>query len=270
MPPPYFNALKLALLLLGSLLAAPAWGQSTARVLDRNAIGWFTYNGDHQLSPDWAVHTELQWRRTRLGLGRQQLLSRLGLVYALAENVEVSGGYTQLTTYPYGDYPTADLGKPTPENRAHQDITFTSTYGRLLLSHRLRLEQRWLGQLAESNPSRVESWEYQNRARYQIAGEIPLQGPSIDDGEWYVNFFDEIFIGFGRNVGRNVFNQNRISGGLGYQIRDNWKLELNYLNQWTQHAEPEPDTQQSVFENNNGFRLNVIYNLDLTKSQPSG
>lgn len=249
------------------MLAAPALAQTTERVLDHNAIGWFTYNGDHQIAPQWAVHTEAQWRRTRLGLGRQQLLLRLGLVYSLSEQVQVSGGYTNLTTYPYGDYPTADLGQATPEHRAYQDITFASTYGRLQLAHRLRLEQRWLGQLNEANPRQVAGWEYQHRARYQIEAEIPLQGPTIDDGEWYLNFFDELFISFGKNVGRNVFNQNRISGGLGYQIQDNWKLELNYLNQWTQHAEPAPDTQQSVFENNNGFRLNMIYNLDFTTSR---
>lgn len=266
MPSIYSCALKLAALPI-SLLAVPAMSQSAGRIIDRNAIGWFTHNGDHQINADWAVHTEVQWRRTRLGLGRQQLLSRLGLVYSLAEEVTLSGGYTQLTTYPYGGYPTADLGEATPENRTYQDVSLVSKYGRLQLTHRFRLEQRWLGQLDEINPKRVASWEYQNRARYQVAGEIPLQGPSIDDGEMYITFFDELFIGFGRNVDLNVFNQNRISGGLGYQIRDNWKLELNYLNQWTQHAEPAPDTRQSVFENNNGFRFNVVYNLDFTKSQ---
>jgi hypothetical protein len=265
MPLTYRHALGLAVLLLSSLFANAAWGQSAGRIVDRNAIGWFTYNGDHQIAKNWAVHTELQWRRTRFGLGRQQLLSRLGLVYTLTEQVTFSGSYTQLTTYPYGDYPTANLGEATPENRAHEDLTLTSSYGRLQLSHRFRLEQRWLGQLDESNPKRVVSREYQSRARYQVAGEIPLQGPEIDDGELYVTFFDEIFIGFGKNVGRNVFNQNRLSCGLGYQLRDNWKLELYYLNQWTQHAEPAPDTEQSVFENNNGFRLNVVYDLDFTR-----
>ncbi|WP_133272316.1 DUF2490 domain-containing protein [Hymenobacter radiodurans] len=265
----YLRASKLAVLLPLSLVAFPVLSQSTERIIDRNAIGWFTYNGDHKIAPQWAVHTEVQLRRTRLGLGRQQLLSRLGFVYSHTEQVTLSGGYTQLTTYPYGDYPTAGLGEATPENRAYEDVTLASTYGRLQLTHRFRLEQRWLGQLDESCPKQVANWEYQNRARYQVAGEIPLQGPTIDDGELYFTFFDELFIGFGQNVGRNVFNQNRISGGLGYQIRDNWKLELNYLNQWTQHAEPAPNTQQSVFENNNGFRLNVVYDLDFTSAPPS-
>lgn len=255
--------------LLFLLLSGPATtvlGQSTSRVLDRNTIGWFTYNGDHQLGPRWAVHTEGQWRRTRLGLGRQQLLGRLGVVYTLAEAVQVSGGYTHLTTYPYGDFPTANQGESTPEHRAYQDISLTSTYGRLELTHRFRLEQRWLGQLQETDPDRVAAWQYQNRARYQVAGQLPLQGATLDDDEWYVNFFDELFISFGPNVGRNVFNQNRLSGGVGYQLRENWQVELNYLNQWTQHGEPAPGTQQAVFEHNNGFRFNVIYNLDFTSA----
>lgn len=254
--------------MLLSLLARAAQGQAAGRVLDRNAIGWFTYNGDHQLHPKWAVHTEVQWRRTRLGRGRQQLLTRLGLLYTLAEQVQVSGGYTQLTTYPYGDYPTADLGAPTPENRLYEDVSFASSYGRLQLTHRLRLEQRWLGQLAPGNPDQVAHWQYQNRARYQLAGQVPLQGPRLDDGELYATFFDELFISFGPSVGLNVFNQNRLSGGLGYQLRKNWQVELTYLNQWSQHAEPAPGTQQAVFEHNNGFRLNIIYNLDFTKSAP--
>lgn len=268
MPPCCRASLVLALPL--AVVAAPAWGQPEGRVVDHNAIGWFTYNGDHQLSEKWAVHTEAQWRRTRLGLGRQQRLLRLGAVYQLAEQVEVSGGYTHLTTYPYGDYPTAELGEPTPEHRAYQDVTFSSAYSRLRLAHRFRLEQRWLGQLATSNPERVASWQYQSRARYQVAADLPLRGPTLEDGELYVNFFDEVFVSFGRHVGRNVFNQNRLSGGLGYQVRENWKLELNYFNQWTQHAEPAPGTQQAVFENNNGFRFNVIYNLAFTRSRPTG
>lgn len=80
---------------------------------------------------------------------------------------------------------------------------------------------------AASGEGPVQRWEYQNRIRYQLEAELPLQGASLDDKELYLTAFDELFIGFGQNVGHNVFNQNRLSGGLGYQCTDNAKLELN-------------------------------------------
>ena len=235
------------------------------RVIDRNAIGWYVYNGNHQLSNRWQLHTEYQWRRVEFIRSWQQSLARLGLMYKLTDRVNLSGGYTLFTTYPYGDYPVADQGVPTFENRLYEDIQLSDKLGVLKLTHRFRLEQRWQGIGDETNPRHIVGWEYENRARYQIAGELPLKGPTIDDGELYLNFFDELFIGFGRNVGQNIFNQNRISGGLGYQIRDAFRLELNYLNQISQHPELEPVTGKPVFELNNGFRLNVQYDLDFTK-----
>jgi len=260
-------SLRSVLLAAGGLaLAAPAAHAQNTRLLDHNALAWFTYAGDHKLNAKWAVHTEAQWRRVQLVAHPQQLLLRLGGIYKLAKEVKLGGAYTYLVTYPYGRYPTAALGQPNPEHRAYEDITFGADYGWLRLTHRLRLEQRWLGLLDPARPTEVASWQYQNRARYQLAGQLALQGATLDDNELYVNFFDELFIGFGPNVSQNIFNQNRISGGLGYQFTKDFQLELNYLNQWTQHADLDAATGRPVFENNNGFRLNVVYNLDFTNA----
>lgn len=259
------NALMTIRSLVFLLLISTAGFSQQNRIIDRNAIGWYVYNGDHKLTKRWQLHTEYQWRRDELIRSWQQSLARLGAVYMLTDRVKLGGGYTFFTTYPYGDYPVADAGVPTIEHRAYEDIQLSDKLGILKLSHRFRLEQRWLGISDENNPRQIVDWEFQHRVRYQISGEIPLKGQTIDDGEWYVNFFDELFIGFGRNVGQNVFNQNRISGGLGFQIQDAFKLELNYLNQITQHPEVDPGTGKPVFEINNGFRLNVRYDLDFTK-----
>lgn len=246
------------------LVAMTSYAQSK-RLTDRNAIGWYVYTGDHKISDKWKLHTEYQWRRVDFIRSWQQSLARLGATYAVSKRVKVGGAYTYFVTFPYGKYPQADQEAPYSEHRIHEDIELSETYGRLKLSHRFRLEQRWLSQLAANNPRQIVDWQFQNRIRYQLTAEVPLQGVTLDDGEFYLNFFDELFIGFGQNVEENVFNQNRISGGLGYQFRKGMQLELNYLNQIVQHAERDPITNQSVFENNNGFRLNLAYNLDFTR-----
>ncbi|QJD79128.1 DUF2490 domain-containing protein [Spirosoma rhododendri] len=252
----------LLLVLLGFSLGCLA---QQNRLIDRNAIGWYTYNGDHKIAKRWTIHTEYQWRRVELIRSWQQSLSRLGANYKLSDRVKVGGGYTFFVTYPYGDYPVADQGVPTLEHRAHEEIQLSDQLGTVRFSHRFRFEQRWLSIGADNNPRRVTGWEYQNRVRYQLAGTVPLAGPTIEPGEFYANFFDELFMGYGRNVGDNIFNQNRISGGFGYQFLDNLQLELNYLNQITQHPESDPISGKPVFEINHGFRLNLNYDLDFTK-----
>ncbi|RPD48663.1 DUF2490 domain-containing protein [Hymenobacter sediminis] len=255
--------MKKVLLLLGCWALALHGYSQTPRLNDRNTLGWLVYSGDHKLTEKWALHTEYQWRRVNWLRAPQQQLARLGLVRTLTARITASGGYTYFQTHRYGSYPTVP-GRPEPEHRLYQDVSLKDPLGRLTLTHRLRLEQRWLGTRAEEGQGRVQDWAFQNRIRYQLSGQFPLQGPTVEDNEWYLNAFDELFIGFGRNVGDNVFNQNRLSGGLGYQFSDNAKVELNYLHQISQHAEPEAVSGRPVFEINHGFRLNVLYDLDFT------
>ncbi|SHI95327.1 Protein of unknown function [Hymenobacter daecheongensis DSM 21074] len=253
--------LAFALLFIGP---CAAFGQAK-RIRDENAIGWYVYEGDHKLGPRWRIHTEYQWRRVGFIRDWQQSLARLGAGYQLRPRLVLGGGYTHLTTHVYGDYPTADTGVPFPEHRAYQDAQLSDTLGRLTLGQRVRLEQRWIGQLPETGGRAVQHWQYQSRIRYQLAATLPLQGPRLDAGEWYLTGFDEVFLSFGRHVGSSVFNQNRLAGGVGFQVRDNFRLELLYLNQITQHAAPEPVSGLPVFEFNHGFRLGLNYDLTLMK-----
>jgi hypothetical protein len=253
-----------AVIALLSLLSLSAYGQQE-RIKDFNQIGWFVYNGDHKLANKWTLHTEYQWRRVNWITDWQQSLARLGVAYKISERLKVSGGYTFFITYPYGKYPVANTGVPIPEHRLYEDVQLTDALGILKLSHRFRLEQRWLAETDENGSHRIVGWDYQNRIRYQLAATVPLQGRTIDSRELYLSFFDELFISFGRNVGYNTFNQNRIYGAIGYQFGENFKLELGYLNQISQHPEADPLTNNRVFEYNNGFRLNVTYDLDFTR-----
>ncbi len=254
----------LLLLLAGCLAATTGYGQNN-RLTDHNTIGWLVYVGDHKIAKQWTLHTEYQARRVDWLRVPQDQLSRLGLGRTLTDRVKVSGGYTYFQSFRYGDYPGVATHRAAPEQRLYEDVTLSDPLGRLALSHRIRLEQRWLGTRGNGGAGPVEKWTYQNRIRYQLSGEFALQGPTLGDGEWYLNFFDELFMGFGPNVQNNVFNQNRLSAGPGYQFTKGAKVELNYLYQLSQHAGPDPASGRPVFEDNNGFRLNVIYNLDFIR-----
>jgi hypothetical protein len=53
---------------------------------------------------------------------------------------------------------------------------------------------------------------------------------------------------------------------VGFQVTTNAKAEINYLYQVRSHADPDPASGQPVVELNHGVTLNLIYNIDFTKS----
>lgn len=257
------NVILPLLLLLLISLSTRAQSQPDPLIADYNAIGWYVYQGDHKLGSRWEIHTEYQARRTHLITDWQQSLLRGGLNFKLMDRVKIGGGYTWLVTHPYGRHPIADQGKY-PEHRFYGDISLSDEVGYLQLNQRLRYEQRYIGIPEASGPlSNRAVWNRQNRLRYQLQLAFPLQGPTIDDGEWYAAAFDEVFLSFGRTIGTDAFNQNRLAVGFGYQFSEDFKIELQYLNQILQHPELDAATRLPVFDFNNGFRVGVIYNLTL-------
>ena len=248
---------------LGCLFVRPAAAQQVNRIDDFNAIGWYVFEGDHRLGPKWEVHTEFQARRVNFITGWQQSLLRGGVAYKVLPRLKLSGGYTFVNTHAYGAHPLANDGT-FPEKRFYEDVELSDELERVTLRQRLRLEQRYVGLPgATGSIGNPDAWERQNRIRYLLAATFPLQGPTLDDQEWYFTAFDEVFINFGRNITANVFNQNRVAAGLGYRFDENFHIELQYLNQIAQHYAPDPATKFPVFEFNNGFRLGVTYNLTL-------
>ena len=83
--------------------------------------------------------------------------------------------------------------------------------------------------------------------------QIPLKGKTIADKTPYVAMYDEIFLGFGKNVNENVFDQNRLGLLLGYRFSSNLRIEGGFLSQIVQL--PREVGGRNVFQYNNGLIL---------------
>lgn len=244
------------LLCVGLLLAAATQAQTPQyRVTDTNHHAWYMYFGDHKLTDHWGLHTEAQFRRASLLSKPQQLLLRGGVNYTLASGPMLTAGYCFVKTYPYGDYPakTASI-----EHRVYEQLQLAQPLGRITLLHRYRLEQRWVHPVG-NNPAL-----YFNRARYLLKATLPLMGATLEPRELFLAAYDEVFLGFGRNVNRNLFDQNRAYLALGYKISPQASLEAGYLNQRVQQRNPLP-TGESVLENNHTLQLGLTYNVDFRR-----
>jgi hypothetical protein len=115
------------------------------------------------------------------------------------------------------------------ERRIWQQVQLSHEIGRLDVSHRYRLEQRYRGRRNDPEVDHIDYWERSNRFRYQVKGTLPLSGEAIEQGEAYVSLANELFVGIGRNVQRNIFDQNRATFAVGYRLTRNWRTEVGFL-----------------------------------------
>lgn len=255
------NYLLVLIFLIGTLQSVI--GQNN-RINNNNSIGWYNFFGTFKISEKFGIHTEYQWRRNEMITQWQQSLLRIGVNYNLNSRVLFRVGYGWIETYPYGKIPINGMSRNFTEHRIFEMVQLNHKEGIVDFSHRFMFEQRFVGRYSSINEPTEDEFPLLNRIRYMIRVQVPLKGNEIKDKTPYLAFYDEIFIGFGKNVNMNVFDQNRIGLLLGYRFNKNIRIEGGYLNQTVQLGRQIEG--KNVFQNNNGIILNTNLNFDLTKT----
>ena len=232
-----FSALAFASLSLTSLFAQ--------KQIDDQVHGWVAYQGNHKLNSQFDLHTEYQWRRADGFADWQQSLARVGLDYKLNTNCSFSGGYGWVLSYPYGSQP---IPSQTIEHRLWQQVILKQPLGNFQVQHRYRLEQRWIDN------------QFKQRMRYRAQVLIPLQKSFVDKKHGlFMNVNDEVFLGFGKGIGKNILDQNRFIGAVGYQFNKDFQIQMGYLNQFV------IKTDGLHMERNHTLWTSVAYNFDFSK-----
>ncbi len=226
---------------------------SQVRVTDNHNIGWLTTTITPKITKKLSGYVEYQYRRENWITNWQQSLLRVGLSYKFHQQATALLGYGWILTYPYGDYTIAAVPKTFHEHRLFEQLVFTGSIGKVSLTHRIRLEQRWIGKLKSINSYKADEWVYLNRVRYMLRADVPLTK------KLYAAAYDELFIGFGKNVGENIFDQNRIGLIAGYKFNSAFRLEGGFLNQTLQLGREIGG--KNLIQNNNGFIVNSYFNL---------
>ena len=249
---------KIYLALFISLLSTISIAQNN-RLNTYENIGWYNYFGTFNINNKFSVHSEYQFRRAEFITKWQQSLLRLGLNYNPKNGIQFRVGYGWIETFDYGDIPLNSMGKQYTEHRLFQMLQLSNKVERVELSHRFMLEQRWVGRYSTINLEKEDEYPFFNRMRYMFRVQMALKGKEIIDKSPYIAFYDEIFIGFGKNVNQNVFDQNRIGILLGYRYNKNFRVEAGYLNQTVQFGRLV--NNKNVYQYNNGIILNTYFNF---------
>jgi hypothetical protein len=223
---------------------------------------WVTYLGNHSLSDKISLHTEYQWRRADGFNNWQQSLTRIGVDYHLLPNLSVTAGYGWIVTYPYGEQPIAHQIN---EHRIWQQVNAKVKYGRFELQHRYRLEQRFLENYIKNPDGTFTRGTdlFRQRVRYRAMVLVPLSRKEMLDNTLFLNVNNELFLGFGKGIGKKILDQNRFNLALGWRFNKDLNVQVGYLNQFVVKSDG------IKAERNHTLLISTIYNIDFTKKKKS-
>jgi hypothetical protein len=209
------------MLLLPALLPLRAQERS----LTQQGLYWVRYANTLELSPDWSVLTEVEDRRFMTDNRQHQwVLPRVTGYYTGVSGLKLGLGGTYFRQALPHDGGT-EVAVVNPEWRPHADVIQTPRTGKLRWTNRLRVEGRFFGREAEGGG---RDWIYNTRFRWLLQAAVPLT-PSDAKVSLKAKVFDEVMVQFGTNVGVNVFDQNRIGGGLGVGLSPAISLDADYM-----------------------------------------
>ncbi|WP_293896278.1 DUF2490 domain-containing protein [Flavobacterium sp.] len=223
------------------------YGSSFSQKIVQNQRVWFAYIGQFKVSERWGFNLEGQSRfDNELGQNLQNAF-RLGGIYFLSSTQTLIGGYALVNTL------NVSADKFYKENRIWEQYQLNKKWRQNTTTHRFRLEQRWIEQLADNGTS------YQNRFRYLNRNLFHLANLQSEKEEIYAILQDEIFLTVGSNTINSKFmDQNRFLLGLGFNYNNKFRFELGYMNQFV----------TSSYGNNamnHTISVTMFHSLDLQK-----
>ncbi len=221
---------------------------------------WWMYFGNHKLNEKIGLHTEYQFRRSDFIRDWQQSLLRVGLDYYLPKKAMLTAGYAWIFSFPYGEQPIAVEFN---EHRIWQQLVLQDNLGRFYFHHRYRLEQRFLENASLNNEGNKETdgYRFRQRARYRLFVSIPITKKTMEDNTLFFCTYEEIFLGFGKGIQKNILDQNRLYFALGWRFNKDVNVQLGYLN----HYVIKGDGEQK--EMNHTLQTALTYNFDLRKNE---
>jgi len=210
--------------------------------------GWLASFNTVKLNKKFSIHSDIQWRSSDEWKHTQTLLLRAGLNVHLTKKMIVTGGYAFI----HNRRTVAGVAGYAPEHRIWEQLVYNHTFKRVAVSHRFRLEQRFIGQsTVVNNELKNDGSLTAHRFRYFIRNILPLQKQSgaFSKGP-FAALQNEVFVNIANtdNVNGKFFDQNRLYLAVGYRVHSSFDLEAGYMNQYI-------NGRNSSFTNNHVAQL---------------
>ena len=223
--------------------------------VENQQLLWYGYYNKLQINKNWVLNSEVQERHFYQPLVQHQLVFRTNLDRRILDDINVSLGFVVFLQSP--NDPESESTLMVPELRTDFGFNAKKKYKYFNVNQRFKVEARFFHQT--ENNELVGGYQFSNfRMRYQLGLNIPLIKKQ-DAEKLILKIKDEVMFNFGKNIVKNVFDQNRIYIGLNYPMNKNLAFEAGYLN-WFQQRPSGTD-----FYNRDIIRFSVFHTINLKK-----
>lgn len=223
--------------------------------VENQQLLWYGYYNKLQINQNWILNSEVQERHFYQPLVQHQLVFRTNLDRRILDDINVSLGFVVFLQSP--NDPESESTLMVPELRTDFGFNAKKKYKYFNVNQRFKVEARFFHQT--ENNELVGGYQFSNfRMRYQLGLDIPLIKKQ-DAEKLILKIKDEVMFNFGKNIVKNVFDQNRIYIGLNYPMNKNLAFEAGYLN-WFQQRSSGTD-----FYNRDIIRFSVFHTINLKK-----
>lgn len=193
--------------------------------------GWLASFNTFKTGKKTSIHTDVQWRSSDELKHTQTLLIRPGLNVHLSKKLTVTAGYAFIQNRRV----SGNVSGYAPEHRIWQQLLYNHKLNNNLLSHRLRLEQRFIPvTVVQDNEIKKDGSVYANRLRYFIRDVIPFHKQEKFSKGLFAALQNEVFVNIGntKNVNGKFFDQNRLYLAMGYRVKSSFDIEAGYMYQY--------------------------------------
>jgi hypothetical protein len=252
---PYEKKIRIERLIEGliilSFLNGFAFGQSTnnEKQISYNNHTWLSVNSTMRFTDYWGLMADFHIQKEFFFNEDIFYFLRLGAVNWIDGKYPVAYGVAHMWLAPEPGNKTW-----TNENRIYEQWSATHNEGIFQILHRIRTEQRWREVVV--NDQKTGNKQFNFRLRYLAS--FSIQFFQNDKLPLFV-ISDEVHVQFGKDIGVNTFDQNRLFIGLKQSINSYLCFDIGYMNILQQKSTPYK------YDSNDVFRLFFYYSPDFRK-----
>ncbi|EIA09691.1 hypothetical protein HJ01_01109 [Flavobacterium frigoris PS1] len=222
--------MKFLKILCGIFLFSIGINAQTEKKIDKQSLLWTRYCNQLELNNKWSVHTEVDNRIFINPVTQNIFVSRVQVRDKVTDKVELGAGFAYFSVATQD--PDIKTGFHIPEYRLQQDATVRQTLGKVNLTHRYMIEERFVHKA--SKVMLEDGTTFYLRFRYRIQGDYTFWKKEKQYLKGILS--DEIMINGGNKIIKNTFDQNRVYVAMQVGVSPAVALELGYLNSFQERA----------------------------------
>lgn len=196
---------------------------------------WYGVFTTVDIHKKWYFQNEFQQRHFVHPLVQHQFLIR-SHIHRLLGDSGWEGSVGMCVFWQSPNDPISTNRLTIPELRPHVEFAYVQKLPTVSLDHRYRAEARFFHNTNSTKTELTEGYSFGNyRFRYRLQATMRLLKLSVSK-YLKLKVSNELHVNAGRNITKNIFDQNRFFIGFGLDVAKDATVEVGYMNWYQQKS----------------------------------